>query len=115
SPRPRRARPCAGPPAAPRPGPPPSPAPRARSGRESGSYVLLLCLPIRLAQLALEQLAHGVARQLLDDLQAPGPLVRGQLIRAMRQQFVGGGMAPGLDLAERLDRFAEFGVGHADD
>src|SRR5688500_16703668 len=87
----------------------------ARSGWERCSYLSFSSDPIRGAQLALEELAHGVAGQLRQHLEALGALVGVEVATRKFQQLCRRGAGAGPELAECLDLLAEFRIWNADD
>src|SRR4051812_23761292 len=71
--------------------------------------------PVGLAQVALEDLAGGVARERLDDIHALRALVVREVLAAERDQLLLGGGDVRFQGHDALDRLTPAVVGYADD
>src|SRR5262249_22417271 len=79
------------------------------------AYAARIARQVRLAQFALEQLAAGIARQRIDEVDGARTLVAGELVAAPGDQCLAGQRgARALD-HHRLDALAPARVRHADD
>src|SRR5579883_3039033 len=84
------------------------------SCREGSIHLAFAAGPIRLAQLALQDLARGIARQRLDEIDGARHLVAGDPLARELDELARRQRCALLLDDDRLDRLAPLIVGHAD-
>src|SRR5690348_17089789 len=78
-------------------------------------HLPLATFPVRLAQLALQDLAGGIARQCLGEVDGARHLVAGDALPRVVDELLYRHGGAGFFHHDRLHRLAPLRVGHADD